>query len=103
MGDICRAFASYTYTDISTRFFETAQEVFSAYSDKMIFKTLDIEKDIVQQGYTEGTYDLVVASLVLHATKDLNRTLTNARRLLKPGGQLIILEVSNNDVCRVGF
>lgn len=103
MGDIGRSFASYTYTDISTGFFETAQEVFSAYSDKMIFKTLDVEKDIVQQGYTEGTYDLVVASLVLHATKDLNRTLTNTRRLLKPGGQLIILEVSNNDVCRVGF
>lgn len=103
MSDIGRSFASYTYTDISTGFFETAQDVFSAYSDKMIFKTLDIEKDIVQQGYTEGTYDLIVASLVLHATKGLNRTLTNARRLLKPGGQLIILEVSNNDVCRVGF
>lgn len=103
MNDIGRSFASYTYTDISTGFFETAQDVFSAYSDKMIFKTLDIEKDIVQQGYTEGTYDLIVASLVLHATKGLNRTLTNARRLLKPGGQLIILEVSNDDVCRVGF
>lgn len=103
MSDIGRSFASYTYTDISTGFFETAQDVFSAYSDKMIFKTLDIEKDIVQQGYTEGTYDLIVASLVLHATKGLNRTLTNARRLLKPGGQLIILEVSNDDVCRVGF
>ncbi|KAK0741489.1 polyketide synthetase [Schizothecium vesticola] len=101
MGDIGRSFASYTYTDISTGFFETAQDVFSAY--KLIFKTLDVEKDVVQQGYTEGTYDLIVASLVLHATKDLNHTLSNARRLLKPGGQLIILEVSNNDVCRVGF
>ncbi|KAK5807439.1 hypothetical protein VI817_001697 [Penicillium citrinum] len=103
MSDIGRSFASYTYTDISTGFFETAQEVFSLFSDKMIFKTLDIEKDIVQQGYEEHTYDLVVASLVLHATTDIHRTLTNARRLLKPGGQLIILEVSNNDVSRVGF
>jgi hybrid polyketide synthase/nonribosomal peptide synthetase ACE1 len=103
MSDIGRSFASYTYTDISTGFFETAQEVFAAYSDKMIFKTLDVEKDIVQQGYEEHSYDLVVASLVLHATTDIHRTLTNARRLLKPGGQLIILEVSNNDVTRVGF
>lgn len=103
MSDIGRLFASYTYTDISTGFFETAQEVFAATSDKMIFKTLDVEKDIVQQGYEEHSYDLVVASLVLHATTDIHRTLANARRLLKPGGQLIILEVSNNDITRVGF
>ena len=69
----------------------------------MIFKTLDVEKDIVGQGYEEHSYDLVVASLVLHATTDLHRTLTNTRRLLKPGGYLIIQEVSNNDVTRVGF
>lgn len=69
----------------------------------MIFKTLDVEKDIAGQGYEEQSYDLVVASLVLHATTDLHRTLTNTRRLLKPGGYLIIQEVSNNDVTRVGF
>ena len=69
----------------------------------MIFKTLDVEKDIAGQGYEEHSYDLVVASLVLHATTDLHRTLTNTRRLLKPGGYLIIQEVSNNDVTRVGF
>lgn len=69
----------------------------------MVFKTLDIEKDIVEQGYAEHSYDLVVASLVLHATADLKRTLANTRRLLKPGGYLIIQEVSNNDVSRVGF
>ena len=69
----------------------------------MIFKTLDVEKDITEQGYEEHSYDLVVASLVLHATTDLHRTLTNTRRLLKPGGYLIIQEVSNNDVTRVGF
>lgn len=69
----------------------------------MIFKTLDVEKDITEQGYEEHSYDLVVASLVLHATTDLHRTLMNTRRLLKPGGYLIIQEVSNNDVTRVGF
>lgn len=103
MGDIGRSFSSYTYTDISTGFFETAQEVFSSAGDKIMFKTLDIEKDIFEQGYAEHSYDLVVASLVLHATTDLKRTLANTRRLLKPGGYLIIQEVSNNDVSRVGF
>ena len=103
MGNIGHSFSSYTFTDISTGFFETAQDVFASAGDKMVFKTLDVEKDITEQGYEEHSYDLVVASLVLHATTDLHRTLTNTRGLLKPGGYLIIQEVSNNDVTRVGF
>ncbi|KXH56087.1 polyketide synthase/peptide synthetase [Colletotrichum salicis] len=103
MRGIGRAFSSYTYTDISPNFFETASEVFGSVADKIIFKTLDVEKDIVQQGYEEYSYDLVVASLVLHATTDLKRTLNNTRRLLKPGGYLIIQEVCNNEPIRTGF
>ncbi|KAI4671892.1 putative Hybrid PKS-NRPS biosynthetic cluster [Alternaria triticimaculans] len=103
MKEIGRSFASYTYTDISSGFFETAQQVFSAVSDKMIFKTLDCEKDVVAQGYEEHSYDMVVASLVLHATTDLRRTLRNARQLMKPGGYLVMQEITNNDVSRTGF
>ncbi|TPX14116.1 uncharacterized protein E0L32_000510 [Thyridium curvatum] len=103
MSEIGRSFASYTFTDISTGFFETAQEVFDELGSKMVFKLLDCEKDIVAQGYEEHSYDLVVASLVLHATADLRRTLSNARRLLKPGGYLVFLEIPNNEVTRAGF
>ncbi|KAK1839826.1 polyketide synthase peptide synthetase [Colletotrichum chrysophilum] len=103
MEGIGRSFNSYTFTDISTGFFERAQEVFASHSDKMTFKALDCEKDVVEQGFPEYSYDLVIGSLVLHATKDLHRTLTNARRLLKPGGYLVILEITSNDVLWVGF
>lgn len=103
MNEIGRSFASYTYTDISSGFFETAQQVFYAFENKMIFKPLDCEKDVVAQGYEEHSYDLVVASLVLHATTDLRRTLRNVRRLLKPGGYLVMQEITNNDVSRTGF
>jgi hybrid polyketide synthase/nonribosomal peptide synthetase ACE1 len=103
MKDINRSFSSYTFTDISTGFFETAQQVFSSSADKMIFKTLNAENDIASQGFEAHSYDLVIASLVLHATVDLNRTLSNIRQLLKPGGYLIMTEVSNNDVSRIGF
>nr|BBM90003.1 putative polyketide synthase-nonribosomal peptide synthetase hybrid [Trichoderma sp. BCC7579] len=103
MRDIGRSFASYTFTDISNGFFGPAEDLFSAQSDKMVFKLLDVEKDIAEQGYQEHSYDLIVASLVLHATTNLRRTLTHARRLLKPGGYLVMQEVTNNEVCRVGF
>ena len=97
------AFSSYTYTDISTGFFEEAQSVFADQAGKIVFKTLDIEKDVVEQGYAEHSYDLVIASLVLHATRDLRKTLENTRRLLKPGGFLLLQEITNIDVLRVGF
>ncbi|CZR58354.1 related to polyketide synthase [Phialocephala subalpina] len=98
-----RTFNSYTYTDISSGFFEKAQEVFSEHSDCMIFKTLDVEKDPIAQGYQEGSYDLVVCSLVLHATENLERTLKNVRKLLKPGGYLAMLEITEMGAIRIGF
>jgi NAD(P)-dependent dehydrogenase (short-subunit alcohol dehydrogenase family) len=89
-------FLSYTYTDISAGFFETASSAFSQHKDKMTFKTLNVENDTVQQGYTEGAYDLVVAFFVIHATSDLECSLRNLRRLLKPGGFLVIGEGADN-------
>lgn len=46
------------------------------------------------QGFQEGAYDLIVASFVLHATSSLSRTLANARKLLRPGGFLVVGEGS---------
>ena len=68
----------------------------------MIFKALDIEKDVVSQGFTEGSFDLVVASFVIHATARLEPALKNLRRLLKPGGFALLAEVTNNDQIRGG-
>ncbi|KAH6855609.1 hypothetical protein B0I37DRAFT_442419 [Chaetomium sp. MPI-CAGE-AT-0009] len=101
-------FEQYTFTDISSGFFETAQGVFSqllapsAFS-RMSFKVLDAEKDVLGQGFTEGSYDLVIASLVLHATRDLEHTLRNVRKLLRPGGYLVMLEVTSNVTMRLSF
>ncbi|RFU80561.1 acyl transferase acyl hydrolase lysophospholipase [Trichoderma arundinaceum] len=100
---LANGFDSYAYTDISSGFFPTAQEVFNQYASKMTFKTLDIEKGIESQGYEEHKYDLVIANLVAHATKDLETTMRNLRRLVKPGGYLLLLEITDNDQLRFGF
>ncbi|KAI0166917.1 hypothetical protein GGR52DRAFT_581678 [Hypoxylon sp. FL1284] len=85
----------YTYTDISGSFFETASEEFKNWSSMMDFKVLDIEKDPSQQGLEAESYDLVVAFQVLHATSSIGTTLANCRKLLKPGGHLIVTELTN--------
>ncbi|EHK97214.1 putative Phthiocerol synthesis polyketide synthase type I PpsA [Glarea lozoyensis 74030] len=82
----------YTFTDISQGFFAAARERFSAWEGMMDFKQLDIDEDPTTQGFEEGQYDMIIAGMVLHATKNLHRTLTHVRKLLKPGGKLILLE-----------
>ena len=96
-------FQRYDYTDISPSFFEKAKELFKEYGDRLQYKTLDIEKDPMDQGYSAGTYDVVFAANVIHATKDLSTTLQNARKLLKPEGKLVLLEVCNPELLRTGF
>ncbi|KAL8725082.1 MAG: hypothetical protein Q9166_007576 [cf. Caloplaca sp. 2 TL-2023] len=78
--------SSYTYTDLSVDFFNEASGLFRAYSNKMTFKVLDVEKAPATQGFEPHSYDVVIASNVLHATASLQRTLEHVRQLLKPGG-----------------
>lgn len=89
-------FLSYTFTDVSSGFFEGAAEVFSAHKDRMVFKTFDCSQDPLTQGYAEGSCDVIVAFFVIHATPDLELTLRNIRKLLKPGGFLVVGEGTNN-------
>ncbi|KAL5052317.1 hypothetical protein BDW71DRAFT_202434 [Aspergillus fruticulosus] len=89
-------FLRYTFTDVSSGFFEKGAEVFAEYKERMVFKTLDCGQDPVAQGYAEGSYDVVVASLVIHATPDLDVTMRNIRKLVKPGGFLVVADGSNN-------
>ncbi|KAH7043971.1 hybrid PKS-NRPS, partial [Macrophomina phaseolina] len=89
-------YSSYTYTDISSGFFEKAAEKFHDHVHKMTFKVLDIEKDVAGQGLEEGSYDVIVAANVLHATRTLAETMQHTRSLLKPGGYFILMEVTGD-------
>ncbi|KAI9035970.1 putative polyketide synthase [Aspergillus affinis] len=95
--------ARYDYTDISRAFFPRARTKFAKYDDILDYSVCDISKDPVSQSFEPFSYDLVIASHVLHATPILEQTLQNTRRLLKPGGKLILLETTNVDAIDVGF
>ncbi|KAI9642579.1 Reducing polyketide synthase boa6 [Ciborinia camelliae] len=96
------AFAHYTFTDISTGFFMKARDVFSDYANRMTFSLLNCEKDPLEQGYEAHSFDVIVASNVLHATEFLEKTMKNVRTLLKPGGYLCLLECTGH-LERTGF
>lgn len=92
------AFREYVYTDISPAYFEGARTRFADYRSRMSFKTLDLENDI-SATIEPGSCDMILAGSVLHATKNLSGTLRNLRRALKPGGQLVFLEITQAPEC----
>ncbi|MFM9607115.1 SDR family NAD(P)-dependent oxidoreductase [Streptomyces niveiscabiei] len=82
----------YTFTDVSASFLPRAQAQFSDY-DFVEHAVLDLDRDPVEQGFAEGSFDLIVASNVLHATADLRTSLGHVRQLLAPRGQLLATEI----------
>ena len=89
-------FSHYDFTDVSVNFFDEARNRFSAWGELVEYRKLDIESDTVSQGYDEGTYDLIVGCQVLHATKNIDTTMSHVRRLLKPGGKLVLVETTHD-------
>ncbi|KAL8327015.1 hypothetical protein RB597_003374 [Gaeumannomyces tritici] len=71
-----------------------AADRFTADSLVLDFATLDIESDPTDQGFEPESYDLVVAANVLHTTKSIKETLEHCFRLLRPGGKLLLSEVT---------
>ena len=87
-----RMYGSYTYTDVSAGFFVTAKERFKNVQG-LEYAVLDISQDPIQQGFEAESFDLVIATNVLHATPKLSETLSNVRKLLHPRGRLFLQEL----------
>ncbi|MBI6855834.1 alpha/beta fold hydrolase [Pseudomonas cichorii] len=83
----------YCFTDISALFSRRAEEKFSEY-DFVDYAQFDLQKPASEQGFQTGHYDLIVAANVIHATQHVGQTLQNLRPLLKPGGGLLMREIT---------
>lgn len=97
------AFSEYAYSDISTGFFDKALKRFAKFQDRMTFKTFDLEKDPLTQGWQARSYDVIFAGSVIHATRNLNNTIQNLQKLLKPGGKLIMHETTAEECFQISF
>lgn len=96
-------FDSYVFTDVSAGFFEKSKIKLQTWKQVLDFQVLNIEASPEGQGYTEGTYDLIIAANVLHATVNMSKTMTNVRSLLKPGGKLLLLEITSPSIASFPF
>lgn len=88
---------SYTFTDVGSAFLRRAKQKFSAYSF-VEYRLLNIEQPPQEQGYELHKFDVVVATNVLHVTRNMGETLKHVRSLLAPGGILLIQEITEAEL-----
>ncbi|WP_050486703.1 SDR family NAD(P)-dependent oxidoreductase [Streptomyces sp. CNS654] len=85
---------TYTYTDLSKSFLMYAEQEYGPGRPYLDYRRFDVEAPLAGQDVVPGSYDLVLATNVLHATRDIRRTLRNAKAALKRHGVLIANELS---------
>lgn len=88
-----RMYLTYTYTDSNEAYFDAAKERLGAF-DGLKFETLDITKDLEEQGFEPASYDLIIASNTIHNTANIKEALTNVRKLMTPKGRLFLQELT---------
>ncbi|MBD3314912.1 MAG: SDR family NAD(P)-dependent oxidoreductase, partial [Chitinivibrionales bacterium] len=88
----------YCYTDLSPAFIEHGKREYGRDYSFMNFALLDIEKDMAKQlsAGNSGTeeFDIVIASNVVHAVKNVRDTLLNIKGILRANGWLLLNEMT---------
>lgn len=86
------AHGAYQFTDVSPMFLAAAHQKFDG-TPGFSATLFDADRPPNEQGI-EGGYDLVLAVNALHATQDIETSLRHMRALLRPGGHLLLGEVT---------
>ncbi|ADI13133.1 putative type I polyketide synthase WcbR [Streptomyces bingchenggensis BCW-1] len=81
----------YTFTDPSAASLARARSRFSPY-DFIDYRTLGLDADPAEQGFTHHGYDIVIAANSLRGTADLQAAVRRVALLLAPGGHLLGIE-----------
>lgn len=88
----------YTFTDVSRAFLLHAQKKYGPGTPYLNYKIFNAEHPVGQQGILPGSYDIVVAANVLHATKNIKKTLRNIKAALARNGLLVLNEISRRSL-----
>lgn len=91
---------SYTCTEESPGLLERARNSLDRWADQIDFKTLDITSDPLPQGHAANNFDLAIASMAWIASPRVDAIMANLRKLLKPGGRLMLLTLTAASAAR---
>ena len=65
-------FSQYCFTDSDPTCFDDAQHLLKDWQGHITFKKLNIDHDPIDQGFEEGSFDVILAANVSHATPSLH-------------------------------
>ena len=85
----------YVVTDVSTTFFGQARKNLSAYPFVQ-YQLLSVEKDVEDQGFVPGSFDIVICLDTLHVAVDARRSTRFMSDLLVDEGVMYLLEGTNS-------
>ncbi|KAF4993243.1 hypothetical protein FGRMN_6607 [Fusarium graminum] len=83
---------SYTVTDASL---QALKQVESSVPKNSRLKAFNINRDPLDQGFSPESFGAVLVNNILHMADSLERSLANLRKLLVPGGVLILVGFSD--------
>lgn len=82
------------FTDISKIFVKNAEKKYKEKFPFAKFMKMNIEEALDEQGFESGSFDVIFASNVVHATKNIRTSLANTYKLLKDNGIFLLNEVT---------
>ncbi|WP_326563770.1 class I SAM-dependent methyltransferase [Micromonospora peucetia] len=85
----------YFYTDVGPAFLRLGRRSLGATRPYLDFARYNVESAPEEQGFEPGSMEVVLASNVLHATLRISTALRHCHSLLKPGGILVVNEMTS--------
>ncbi|KAH7185205.1 S-adenosyl-L-methionine-dependent methyltransferase [Fusarium flagelliforme] len=83
---------SYTITD---RSLSILNQIKSSQTGTVNLKALDINQDPLDQGFSPESFNVVLVNNILYTANSLSKVLGDTRKLLAPGGILLLVGLSN--------
>jgi amino acid adenylation domain-containing protein len=90
--------AEYCYTDLSRSFLAHGEDAYGAGRPHLRYQIFNVEKPLSGQDIDTGSYDLVIATNVLHATKAIRKTLRNVKAAMRGNGLLLLNELCDKNL-----
>ena len=90
---MCKQKFQYTFTDLSTSMVGAAKKKFAKHSF-MRYAVLNVEQAPPPPHLNQ--YDIVISSNCIHATRDLTKSCTNIKNMLRLDGILCLVELTRN-------
>ncbi len=88
----------YCYTDISKAFLLHAEKEYGKQNPYLTYKIFNAEMPLSGQDIELGGYDIAIATNVLHATRDIRKTLRNVKGTLSKNGIVILNEINSKSL-----